>query len=66
MMVDFRETVLEALSPYEYDAANGERLRTVLKKVYPKLAEKYGHRTGFDAMFVPHFGREAAGIYLGY
>ncbi len=66
MMVDFRETVLEALSPYEYDAANGERLRTVLKKVYPKLAEKYGHRTGFDAMFISHFGREAAGAYLGY
>jgi glyoxylase-like metal-dependent hydrolase (beta-lactamase superfamily II) len=66
MMVDFREEVLGAFSEYDYDAADGERLREVLKKVYPILAKKHGHRIGFDAMFIPHFGRQVGGIYLGF
>ncbi len=66
MMVDFRETVVQALAKYDHDAANGEYLRAVLKEVYPVLAERHGHRIGFDAMFIPHFGGQAGGMYLGY
>lgn len=65
-MVDFRASVLEALAAHDYDAADGARLRKVLRQVYPKLARTHGHRKGFDAMFIPHFGGQAGGSYLGY
>lgn len=66
MMVDFRETVGTALAEYDYDAADGARLRKVLREIYPVLARKHGHRIGFDSMFIPHFGGQAGGTYLGY
>lgn len=66
MMVDFRETVGRALAEYDYDAADGRRLRKILREVYPVLAKKHGHRIGFDSMFIPHFGGQAGGTYLGF
>ena len=66
MMVDFREAVKNGLAADDYDAADGQRLRRVMKDVYPKLAKKHGHRKGFEAMFIPHFGGQAGGTYLGY
>lgn len=65
-MVDFQQTVTTALSAYDYDAADGDRLRSVLRDVYPELRARHGDRLGFDGMFVPHFGRQAAGTYLGF
>ena len=66
MMVDFREAVVNALSKYDYDAADGGNLRAALREVYPILEKEHGHRVGFDAMFIPHFGGQAGGTYLGY
>ena len=66
MMVDFRETVVAALAVHDYDAADGARLRRVLRSVYPALAKRHGHRIGFNAMFLPHFGGQAGGTYLGF
>ena len=66
MMVDFREAVVQGLAKDDYDAADGGRLRKVLREVYPVLAAKHGHRIGFDAMFIPHFGGQAGGTYLGF
>ncbi|MGR8921461.1 MAG: MBL fold metallo-hydrolase [Gammaproteobacteria bacterium] len=65
-MVDFQQAVTEALAEHDYDAADGRRLREVLRTVYPDLYARHGQRIGFDAMFVPHFGRQAAGTYLGF
>ena len=65
-MVDFREAVVDGLAKHDHDAAHGGRLRRVLREVYPVLAAKHGHRTGFDVMFIPHFGGQAGGTYLGY
>ena len=66
MMVDFRDTVSAGLSRYNYDAASGQTLRAVLDEAYPILRDRYGDWHGFDAMFVPHFGGQAGGVYLGY
>ncbi len=66
MMVDFREAVVQRLAKHDYDAADGGRLRTVLREVYPILAKKHGHRIGFDPMFIPHFGGQAGSTYLGF
>ena len=66
MMVDFRQAVLAELAQHDYDAADGSRLREVLKRVYPKLKKEHGHRIGFNAMFIAHFGGQAAGTYLGF
>ena len=66
MMVDFRDTVDAGLAHYGYDAASGPRLRAIFDEAYPALRKRYGDWHGFDAMFVPHFGGQAAGTYLGY
>ena len=66
MMVDFRNTVTQALARYEFDAASGTNLRAVFEEAYPELRDRYGEWHGFDAMFIPHFGGQAGGAYLGY
>ncbi len=66
MMVDFRETVAAGLAKNGYDAASGANLRSVFDESYPALRSRYGDWHGFDAMFVPHFGGQAGGTYLGY
>ena len=66
MMVDFRQAVVAELAHHDYDAADGARLRKILKRVYPILKNKHGHRIGFDAMFIAHFGGQAGGTYLGF
>ena len=66
MMVDFREAVAAGLAKYDYEAASGRDLRAVMDEVFPVLRERYGHWHGFDAMFVPHFGGQAGGTYLGF
>jgi len=66
MMVNFRETVAAGLAKYNFDAASGANLRAVFDEVYPVLREQYGDWHGFDAMFVPHFGGQAGGTYLGF
>lgn len=66
MMVDFRETVASELAKYDYNAASGANLRAVFDVAYPALRDRYGTWHGFDAMFVPHFGGQAGGTYLGY
>lgn len=66
MMVDFRDAVTASLAKYDYDAASGTNLRAVFAEVYPELRDRYGHWHGFEAMFVPHFGGQAGGTYLGF
>jgi len=66
MMVSFRDTIATGLSRYGYDAASGDTLRKVFDEAYPVLRERYGEWHGFDAMFVPHFGGQAGGTYLGF
>ena len=66
MMVDFRDTVAAGLERHGYEAASGANLRAVFDEAYPILRSRYGDWHGFDAMFVPHFGGQAAGTYLGY
>ena len=66
MMVDFRKIVGEKLETFNNNAASGSNLRAILDEVYPVLQERYGDWHGFDAMFVPHFGGQVSGTYLGY
>lgn len=66
MMVDFRDVVDRGLQEHGYDAASGANLRAVFDRAYPILRRRYGDWHGFDAMFVPHFGGQASGTYLGY
>jgi glyoxylase-like metal-dependent hydrolase (beta-lactamase superfamily II) len=66
MMVDFRETVMEELKKSNFEAGNGITIRQAFRNALPRLREKYGHWTGFQAMFVPHFAGQVGGSYLGY
>jgi hypothetical protein len=67
MTVEFQRTVrAELLSRGIEAATEGAALQSALRSAYAKLEPKYGHWHGFDAMFVPKFGRHVGGTYLGY
>ena len=66
MMVDFRELTVAAMAKYGYHAADGATIRAAFDQVYPKLKARYGDWHGFDAMFIPHFGGQVGGTYLGF
>jgi glyoxylase-like metal-dependent hydrolase (beta-lactamase superfamily II) len=66
MMADFREVVVAGLARHNFEAADGATMRQVFDEAYPALHAKYGHWHGFEAMFVPHFGGQYGGTYLGY
>lgn len=67
MTVDFQTAVREEFVTRGVEVAvDGPQAREALRAVYTKLQPKYGHWHGFDAMFVPKFGRHFGGAYLGY
>jgi len=67
MTVDFQTAVREEFVARGVElAVDGPQAREVLRAVYAKLQPKYGDWHGFDAMFVPKFGRHLGGSYLGY
>ena len=66
MTVAFHETVRRKLAENDYEAADGAAMRAALRAAYDELYEDYGDWHGFDAMFVPKFGRHWGGVYLGY
>ena len=67
MTVDFQTAVREQFVARGVElAVDGPQSREVLRAVYAKLQPKYGDWHGFDAMFVPKFGRHLGGAYLGY
>ena len=67
MTVDFQTAIREQFIARGVETAvNGDQMRQALRAVYAKLQPKYGDWHGFDAMFVPKFGRHFGGAYLGY
>lgn len=67
MTVEFQEVVRdELLSRGIESATDGTEVREALRAAYDRLDPKYGDWHGFDAMFVPKFGRHVGGTYLGY
>lgn len=67
MMVKMEETIRLGLLARGAEAAvDGRAARAVLKESYDVLSAEYGDWHGFDAMFVPKFGRYYGGTYLGY
>jgi hypothetical protein len=67
MTVDFQQTVRsEMLARSVESATDGTVMREVLKASYDRLEPRYRDWHGFDAMFVPRFGRQVGGTYLGY
>lgn len=67
MTVDFQSAVREEFRARGVEVAvDGPKAREALRAVYAKLQPKYGDWHGFDAMFVPKFGRHFGGSYLGY
>ena len=66
MAADFEATARKHLAEIGYEAADGKAMRAALKASYDELAAEYGDWHGFDAMFVPKFGRHWGGTYLGY
>ncbi|MBP6010962.1 MAG: MBL fold metallo-hydrolase [Alphaproteobacteria bacterium] len=67
MTVDFQAAVREEFLTRGVEVAvDGANSREALRAVYAKLQPKYGDWHGFDAMFVPKFGRHFGGSYLGY
>ena len=66
MTVDFYEVVKSKMAKFDYEGADGKAMRAALKEAYDELRPKYGDWHGFDAMFVPKFGRHWGGTYLGY
>lgn len=67
MTVEFQEVVkAEVLKHGIESALSGVVTRESLKSAYDLLQPKYGDWHGFDAMFVPKFGRHLSGTYLGY
>lgn len=67
MVVRFEEVIKTGLLARGAEAAtDGYAAREVLKGSYDILYEDYGDWHGFDAMFVPKFGRHYGGTYLGY
>jgi glyoxylase-like metal-dependent hydrolase (beta-lactamase superfamily II) len=67
MTVDFQSAVKsELLARGLEGATDGKIMREVLSAAYDKLEPKYGDWHGFQAMFVPKFGRHFGGTYLGY
>jgi len=66
-IVDFHTAVSKAVlargrSPID----SGEQARRMMDEAYTELEPKYGRWHGFYSMFVPQFGREIGGTYLGY
>lgn len=67
MMVKMEQTIREGLLARGTEAAvDGYAARAVLRESYDVLSAEYGDWHGFDAMFVPKFGRYYGGTYLGY
>jgi glyoxylase-like metal-dependent hydrolase (beta-lactamase superfamily II) len=67
MTVDFQAAVREEFLTRGTElAVDAPQAREALRAVYTKLQPKYGDWHGFDAMFVPKFGRHFGGAYLGY
>ena len=67
MTVEFQQTVRsEMLARGIESATDGAVMREILKASYDRLEPRYGDWHGFDAMFVPRFGRQVGGTYLGY
>jgi hypothetical protein len=66
MTVAFQETIASKLAGYDYYAGQGHVMRKSIKEAYDELGIEYGDWHGFDAMFVPKFGRHWGGTYLGY
>jgi glyoxylase-like metal-dependent hydrolase (beta-lactamase superfamily II) len=66
MTVRFHEAVQKHVLANDFEAADGAAMRQALKSVYDELQPIYGDWHGFDAMFVPKFGRHWGGTYLGY
>lgn len=67
LMVKMEETIRLGLLARGAEAAvDGYAARAVLKESYDVLSAEYGDWHGFDAMFVPKFGRYYGGTYLGY
>jgi glyoxylase-like metal-dependent hydrolase (beta-lactamase superfamily II) len=67
MTVDFQSTVAAEISSRGVEApTDGAAMRAALRAAYAKLEPKYGDWHGFEAMFIPKFGRHVGGTYLGY
>lgn len=67
MMVTVETTIREALLERGVEnGIDGNLMREGLKESYDVLYAQYGDWHGFDAMFVPKFGRHWGGTYLGY
>ncbi|MGB0920999.1 MAG: MBL fold metallo-hydrolase [Alphaproteobacteria bacterium] len=67
MMVKVEATIRGLfLTHGEAIATDGYIMRQSLRDSYDVLAADYGDWHGFDAMFVPKFGRHWGGAYLGY
>ncbi len=67
MTVEFQEVVQDEYTQIDPEAfIRGEGMKDALKSAYSRLQPRYGHLHGFDAMFVPKFGRHYGGAYLGY
>lgn len=67
MTVDFQTAIREEFVKRGTETAiDGAQMREILRDAYAKLQPKYGDWHGFDAMFVPKFGRHFGGTYLGY
>ncbi len=67
MTVEFQGVVEdEYLKIDPEDFIQGIGMGDAIKSAYDRLHPKYGHLHGFDAMFVPKFGRHFGGTYLGY
>ncbi|CAN0589585.1 unnamed protein product, partial [Ectocarpus sp. 12 AP-2014] len=67
MTVDFQNVVEDEylqVSPEEF--IRGVSIRDAITASYNRLEPKYKDVHGFDAMFVPKFGRHLGGTYLGY
>lgn len=67
MTVDFQSAIREEFVKRGTETAiDSAQMREILRNAYAKLQPKYGDWHGFDAMFVPKFGRHFGGTYLGY
>lgn len=67
MAVQFQDVVRDELLARGVESAtDGAAVREALRASYDRLEPKYGGWHGFDAMFVPKFGRHVGGTYLGY
>lgn len=67
MTVEFQSTVrAEILSRGAEAPTDGAALRSALRAAYARLEPKYCDWHGFEAMFIPKFGRHVGGTYLGY